>query len=76
LDQVCFRIDFPNWLHSLARRDRKLALALAMGYSTSEVAKRFSLSPGRISQLRREFFASWGAFQGEGSVGGRACPGG
>jgi len=64
-DQVSFRIDFPAWLSSLSRRDRKIAKNLADGQSTSEVARRFGLSLGRVSQLRREFERSWLAFHGE-----------
>ena len=64
-DQVSFRIDFPAWLNSLSRRDRKIAQNLADGQSTSEVARRFGLSLGRVSQLRREFERSWLAFHGE-----------
>ena len=64
-DQVSFRIDFPAWLNSLSRRDRKIAKDLADGQSTSEVARRFGLSLGRVSQLRREFERSWLAFHGE-----------
>ena len=65
LDQVCFRCDFPAWLSTLTRRDCRIALRLARGDSTSEVAMRFGVSGGRISQLRRELCDSWRAFQGE-----------
>ena len=64
-DQVCFRCDVPAWLHTLKRRDRQIAILLAQGYSTSDVAGRFGLSPGRISQLRRQLHDSWQSFQGE-----------
>jgi DNA-binding transcriptional regulator YiaG len=40
-----------------------IAESLAAGYRTDEVAEKFSLSPARIAQLRREFEASWRAFQ-------------
>jgi DNA-directed RNA polymerase specialized sigma24 family protein len=71
LDQVCFRIDFPAWLDSLPPRDRKIAQSLAEGLSTTEVARRFGLTMGRVSQLRREFEKSWLAFQGEEEEKGR-----
>jgi hypothetical protein len=38
---------------------------LAAGYSTAEAAERFRLSPGRISQLRREYQDAWEVFQRE-----------
>lgn len=65
LDQVAFRCDFPQWLDSLRPRDRKIAQALSEGLSTAETARRFGLSPRRVSQLRREFEKSWLAFHGE-----------
>lgn len=65
LDQVAFRCDFPQWLKSLPLRDRKIAKALSEGRSTTEVARQFGLTLGRVSQLRREFFESWQRFHGE-----------
>ena len=59
------RIDVNDWFHSLRPRDRRIAEALAVGHTTGEVARRFRVSPGRISQKRREFFDSWRTFQGE-----------
>jgi hypothetical protein len=64
-DQVAFRIDFPAWLNSQTKRNRRIAEALAVGSTTSEVARRFKLSPGRISQLRQQFHQSWRGFQGD-----------
>ena len=65
LDQVCFRIDFPVWLGRLTARQREIVRALALGHRPGEVARRFRISPARISQLRQEFFDSWQAFHGE-----------
>jgi len=64
-DQVAFRIDFPEWLSRLSRRDRRMVERLAVGSSTGEVAQRFRLTAGRISQKRYEFYCSWLAFHGE-----------
>lgn len=65
LDQVWFRIDFPEWLKTLSWKNRKIAQALAAGHRTIDVAQSWGLSLGRISQLRRELFDSWQRFQGE-----------
>ena len=62
---VSFRVDLADWLSSLKRRDRRIAETLALGNRTSEVAKKFNVSEGRVSQLRRELAASWKAFVGE-----------
>jgi len=64
-DQVAFRIDFPAWLRLQTKRNRRIAEALAVGHPTGEVARRFKLSPARISQLRQDFHQSWREFHGE-----------
>jgi len=65
------RIDFPAWLKTLSRRDRKIALKLGAGERTGVVARLFRMSEGRISQLRRELLATWLRFHGE--AGGAAA---
>ena len=72
-DQVAFRIDFPAWLRLQTKRNRRIAEALAVGNTTGEVARRFKLSPARISQLRQDFHQSWQEFYGE-TAGATACP--
>ena len=64
-DQVAFLIDFPDWLMRLGNQKRRIAEALAMGNSASGVAKRFKLSPCRISQLRGELYRSWQEYHGD-----------
>ncbi len=59
------RIDLAGWLRLLSRRNRRIAKSLALGESTSGVARRFKLSSARISQLRAELETSWWAYQGE-----------
>ena len=62
-EQVAFRVDFPRWRALLNRRDRMVLDALASGERGQEVARRFKISPGRVSQLRREFERGWQAFE-------------
>jgi hypothetical protein len=64
-DLAASRIDFAAWLAMMSPLRRQIAEFLSLGESTRAAARRFALSPGRISQLRREFHASWSAFQGE-----------
>jgi len=59
------RIDFDAWWRRLPRRKRRIAAALAAGGATGETARRFKLTAGRISQLRREPETSWKMFHGE-----------
>ena len=62
---VAFRVDFRNWLKSLHPRDRKVARYLSLGHRTADAARKFKVSAGRISQLRRELAQSWGRFVGD-----------
>jgi hypothetical protein len=62
-EQVAFRVDFPRWRASLRRRDRKILDALARGERTADAARRFRISPARVSQLRREFEDGWEEFE-------------
>ncbi|MCA9237566.1 MAG: hypothetical protein KDA44_18965 [Planctomycetales bacterium] len=62
---ACLRIDFAAWLGTLSVRDRQLTRQLARGEETRQVAARFRLSAGRVSQLRRELYDSWQRFCGE-----------
>ena len=61
-DQVAFRLDFPRWLQRQTPRNRRLVAQLVRGDTTTEVAAACAVSPGRVSQLRRELAASWAEF--------------
>jgi len=61
-DQVVFRVDFPEWRNSRSKRDRRLMDELLVGERTQDVSRKFGLSAGRVSQLRREFHQDWLAF--------------
>ena len=63
-DTVAFRCDFADWLESLKRRDRRVAEYLSLGNRTTDAAKKFKISNGRVSQLRRELAGSWKTFTG------------
>jgi hypothetical protein len=65
LDQVCFRLDWPAFQSTLSRRDRELCLFLSLGHSAKEAARKFKLTPGRVTQLRQKWYHEWLAFQGE-----------
>jgi hypothetical protein len=69
-DQVVFRIDFPLWRCTRTERDRRVIDALMAGWRTKDVSQKFGLSPGRVSQLRRDFLEDWRRYCGEpGEVG-------
>jgi hypothetical protein len=54
-DAVSFRLDVPAFLTTLSKRNRRMAMDLAEGRSTTEVAEKYGVSAGRVSQFRREF---------------------
>jgi hypothetical protein len=64
-DQAAFRIDYPAWLTRLGVRNREIAEDMTLELGTLELADKHRVSPGRISQLRREFHADWQHFCGE-----------
>lgn len=61
-DIAAARIDVASWLSRLPERLRDLAEALAAGHTPSELARRFGVSPGRISQMREELRRDWANF--------------
>jgi hypothetical protein len=71
-ETACCRIDFADWFRSLSRRNRRIASTLAQGETTTSVARQFGVSPGRISQIRRELREAWDRFHGEILNGGAA----
>jgi hypothetical protein len=69
-DQVSFRLDFPAWLASRTERDRRLIEDLMLGGRAKDVARKYGLSPSRVSQLRRGFLEDWQRFAEAGSTCG------
>ena len=61
-DIAAARIDVAAWLCSLSNRSRRIAMNLAMGETTSDVARQFKVSSARISQMREELKTSWEQF--------------
>ncbi len=65
VDQVCVRLDWPRFLQTLSQRDRHLADYLSLGHNAKQAARKFRISPGRVTQLRQQWHREWHAFQGE-----------
>lgn len=59
---VCFWMTFLPWLESMSPRTRRIAIAMILGDRTQSIAEQFQLSPGRVSQLRRELKEEWDFF--------------
>jgi DNA-directed RNA polymerase specialized sigma24 family protein len=64
-EAAAFRIDFPAWLATWPERDRRLIEGLGLGERTLALAQRFGLTPGRISQKRRQYHDDWERFCGD-----------
>jgi hypothetical protein len=64
-EAAAFRCDFPRWLAALGSRNRAIAEDMAVGHSTQHLARKYGVSPSRVSQLRRQFHADWERFCGE-----------
>jgi hypothetical protein len=61
-DQAAINIDFPAWLATLPATKQRATKLLAEGYSTGAAATLVGVSPGRISQLRKELADDWRDF--------------
>jgi hypothetical protein len=64
-EQAAFRLDVAAWLQSQADRHRRIILALMAGERTADVSRQHGTTPGRVSQLRRQYCEDWHAFIGE-----------
>ena len=64
-EQAAFRIDFAAWLKTLTPRERRIIRAMTQNERTKDLAEKFDVSPGRISQQRREFCEGWQRFCGD-----------
>jgi hypothetical protein len=63
------RLDIADWFDQLPRLKRHIAETLATGETGAETASMFGVTPGRVSQVRRELEDDWHQFQG----GALAC---
>jgi len=61
-DQAHFRVEFPRWVKTYADRERRLIHDMMQGERTHTLAEKYGLSPGRISQRRRDFMVDWNHF--------------
>jgi hypothetical protein len=64
-DQASFRLAYPQFVRSLSRRDRRMAHFLSLGNSATQTARKFELTPGRITQLRQQWCRDWHALHDE-----------
>ena len=70
-EQAAFREQFGILLHELGPRKRPIVEDMALGTATSEIAAKHRVTPGRISQLRREAEQAWLELDRDGEERGR-----
>jgi hypothetical protein len=58
-EMAAFRVDFPSWVRTHRRRDRRMIGDMMLGHRTLDLAKKYKLSPARISQRRAELRTDW-----------------
>lgn len=56
------QVDFAAWLLALTESKAAYLECFLMGETTSEVAAKFGVSWGRVSQIRRELLEHWKVF--------------
>ena len=58
------RIDWESFLGTLASRERQILSCIADGWRNMDIAKRFNVTPARITQLKREIASRIKQFMG------------
>jgi hypothetical protein len=58
-DAVQFKIDFEDWVAQHTERDQQIIGDLWMNETTNDVAKKYKVSAGLISQYRKRYEKSW-----------------
>ena len=58
------RIDWESFLSTLASREKQILACIADGWRNMDIAKRFKVTPARITQLKREIADRIKAFMG------------
>lgn len=61
-ETAAVRIDFSDWLRTLSARDRRIVVAFVCGCRTTDIARRFRISPARVSQRRNRLRQLWADF--------------
>ena len=63
-DAVQFNMDYAVWYQQHSERDQQIITDLSMGETTNDVAKKYKVSAGLISQYRKRYRNSWDNFIG------------
>ena len=75
-DAAAFRIDFPQWLAQWSDRDRRIIGDMMRDERTRDLAAKYGVTAGRVSQWRQAYREDWNRFHGEVSEEGAYQPAG
>jgi hypothetical protein len=64
-EAAAFRVDFSDWLSRQTERDRRIIGDMSRDERTCDVATKYGVSPGRVSQWRKAYEVDWQRFHGE-----------
>ena len=64
-DMAAYLIDTEEWLARLPAKKREMAMDMASGETTTELAEKYQMTQGRVSQIRRELVESSREFHGD-----------
>jgi hypothetical protein len=64
-DAVSFRLDIPTFFATLGERQQAMALDLMANETTKDVAEKYAVTPGAVSQFRTRFYLLWSEFFAE-----------
>jgi hypothetical protein len=64
-DAAAFRIDFPQWLAQWSDRDRRIIGDMMRDERTRDLADKYGVSAGRVSQWRQAYQQDWLRFHRE-----------
>jgi hypothetical protein len=62
VEEAVLRVDFRAYLDTLPRLKRRACRMFLDGERTAVVARRLRVTPGRVSQMRRELVEGWDLF--------------
>jgi hypothetical protein len=75
-EAAAFRVDFPEWLGQQSERDRQIIAAMIRDERTRDLAAKYGVTAGRVSQWRREYQENWNHFHGQEEQPGERLPAG
>ncbi|MCA9051691.1 MAG: hypothetical protein KDA89_23295, partial [Planctomycetaceae bacterium] len=67
-EEVTVRLHFDQWMNQLSPRLRRVAMLLAAGLNTVDVAEIIGITRGGVSMIRRELIADYRGFAGDGGL--------